>query len=762
MIGETISHYRILSSLGTGGMGVVYAAEDLVLERKVAIKFLSGNTEASVEAARRLKREARNLSALNHPNICTIYELGEHQGQPYLVQELLVGSTLQDIIEKHQKLPPAAILDLAIQIADGLRAAHAVGLIHRDIKPANLFLTQDQRAKILDFGLAGQVPQLLALTGNATTMAADTIQFATPGTIVGTLDYMSPEQLRGEAVTASSDVFSLGLVLYQLLVGRHPFRKATILETASAILMLPLESGSFVRDPSTLGLERVIARMLAKDASARYADGGELLAELKAVHARTSSGIFDGPPVEQRPPSPSIAVLPFTNLSADPENEYFCEGLAEELVSALSLVDGLQVAAWNSAFRFQGKDVNMREVGQQLGVGAVLEGSLRKSGIHLRVNARLLDVRNGLTLWSERYDAEMKDVFALQEQMAGAITGQLVTKMGLRGKPEPAPRAHTHNLEAYNLYLKGRYFWNRRRPADLQRAIESFEQAIALDDRYAAALAGLADCHVILGIQGIGRPNDVYPLARAAAVKALAIEPEMPEALTTLACIEAIFDWNWPAAEQRFQRAIALNPQYVTAHHWYASNLLMPLGRFAETKEQIELARANDPLSLSVQVVVGLIAYFERDPETALREYRKALEMDSNFLLAHYFLGQAHELAGDLPQAIQSFQRALELSPGSAEIEASLARAQALAGNRGEAEEMLRRLAHRTASQYVSPVLIAQVLLALDSQEAAIQELQRAWTLKSTDLVWLRLRPVFDRIRDDRRVEEILVATGLS
>lgn len=761
MIGETISHYRILSSLGSGGMGVVYAAEDLVLERKVAIKFLSGNSEASVEAARRLKREARNLSALNHPNICTIYELGEHDGRPYLVQELLVGSTLQAIVEQHRTLPATAILDIAIQIADGLRAAHAIGLIHRDIKPANLFLTQDQRAKILDFGLAGQAPQLLALTGSATTMAVDTIQFATPGTIVGTLDYMSPEQLRGEAIKASSDIFSLGLVLYQLLVGRHPFRKATVLETASAILMLPLTSDSFVRDPSTVGLERVIARMLAKDAAARYADGGELLAELKAVHARSSSGIFEFSPVEH-PASPSIAVLPFANLSADPENEYFCEGLAEELVSALTRVDGLQVAAWNSAFRFQGKDVNLREAGQQLGVTAVLEGSLRKSGMHLRVNARLLDVRNGLTLWSERYDAEMKDVFTLQEQMADAIAGQLVTKMGLRGKPAAPVRTQTQNLDAYNLYLKGRYFWNRRRPADLQRAIESFEQAIALDDRYAAALAGLADCHVILGIQGLSRPSEVYPLARAAAGKALALEPEMPEALTTLACVEAVFDWDWAGAEQRFQRAIALNAQYVTAHHWYASNLLLPLGRFEEAREQIELARANDPLSLAVQIVAGLIAYFERDPERAAREYRKALEMDSNFALAHYFLGQTCEFAGDLPQALESFRRALELSPESPEIEAALARALALSGDRSQAEEMLRRLAHKTASQYVSPVLLAQVLLSLDAREAALDELQRAWTLKSTDLIWLKVRPVFDGVRGEPRVEEILVATGLA
>lgn len=760
MIGEIISHYRILSLLGSGGMGVVYEAEDTVLERKVAIKFLSAKFSESVEAARRLKREAKTLSALNHPNICTVYEFGGYRGQPYLVQELLVGDTFQHVVA-NRRLSPQQAVELIVQIADGLSAAHAIGLVHRDIKPANLFLTRENRAKILDFGLAGQSLRLLPDIAEGSTLAVDTIQFATPGTIVGTLDYMSPEQIRGESITASSDIFSLGIVFHQLLAGRHPFRKNTLLETAGAILMMPLDSGIFTRDIAILGLDAILTRMLSRDTAARYPDGAALLADLKAIDFRAHHRVFDHPGEYNGKASPSVAVLPFVNLSADPENEYFCDGLAEELVGALSRVEGLQVAAWNSAFRFHGNNVNIREAGQQLGVGALLEGSLRKAGTHLRVNAKLLDVRNGYTLWSQRFDAELEDVFAIQEQLANAIVSQLAVRLGVQPK-EAVLRPSTRNLDAYNLYLRGRYFWNRRSPADIHKAIDSFQQAIARDDRYAAALSGLADSYVIAGIQGMQSPVQVFPLARAAVTRALAIEPELPEALATLACIEAAFDWNWTAAEQRFRQAIALNPQYGLAHHWYASHLLIPHGRFSEAKTQIELASANDPLSLAIQIMNGLIASYERDTARAIREYRRALDIDSTFALAHYFLGQTYEQAGSIPQAIESLERALALSPGSSEIETALARAHAVAGHRNTAEAQLQQLRDRATMQYVSPVLFAQLLLGLGRRDEAVEELERAFTLNATDLMWLRVRPVFDPVREDPRVRVIAASMGLT
>jgi serine/threonine-protein kinase len=738
-------------------MGVVYEAQDLTLGRRVAIKFLPRISDQFSDAAKRLQREARTLSAVNHPNICTLYELGEHDGQPYLVEELLVGATFKQIIES-RRLDPEFVLELALQIADGLKAAHARGVVHRDIKPANLFLTEENRAKILDFGLALQRPGGMLRSAEDLTIDMSTDQITQPGRIVGTLDYMSPEQLRGEPATASSDIFCLGMVLYELLHGTHPFKKKSPLETASAILTATPE-GSMSREMVASGLNMVLARMLAKNAENRYADGGALLAELRRVNSKapgqsqTETGAW---PVQSR--KPSIAVLPFVNLSADTENEYFCDGLAEELIGALAKAAGLQVAAWSSALRFRGKDADVREVGKQLDVQAVLEGSLRTSGSRLRVNVRLLDTLNGYHIWAERYDRELQDVFAIQEEIAEAIVKQLRVELGL---DQPLVKPTTKNLEAYNLYLKGRYFWNRRGPAEIQKAVESFQQALQKDEGFAAALAGLADCYVIQGVQGTRNPKEVFPLARGAAEKALAIDSEMAEAFASLGGVEGAYEWNWAAAEDNFQKAIGLNPHYGTAHHWYATHLLLPLGRFAEARAQLELARANDPLSLAIVTTAGLIAYFEGDPDDAISEYEKALEMDPNFALAHYFLGQAHEQKRSHEEAIRSLTRALELAPGSSEMEAALARTRALAGDVESAGQMLRNLREKSRHKYVSPVLLAQVLLGLNRNEEAIAELQRAQEMRATDLIWLKVRPVFDGVRDDARVQEIARAVGL-
>ncbi len=758
MNGETISHYQILRPLGRGGMGVVYEAQDVTLDRKVAIKFLTDTQEDLDDAVKRLQREARSLSALNHPNICTVYELGEHEGRPYLVEELLVGETFREVIAK-RKLAPEVILELITQVADGLKAAHAKGLVHRDIKPENLFLTDENRAKILDFGLAKQSIRAVLASPDAATLDADPNLITLDGRIAGTLDYMSPEQVRGETVTASSDIFALGVVLCEMLRGTHPFRKKSPFETACAIMMDSMET-AIAQQQLVSGLDAVLNKMLEKDAKDRYADGGELLKALKSVGsaAASISGSMVAPPPGARP---SLAVLPFANLSADPENEYFCDGLAEELIGALGKLEGLKVAAWTSAFRFRGGDVDIRQVGKKLGVTSVLEGSLRKSGTQLRVNAKLLDAENGYHLWSESYKREMRDVFDIQEEIARAIVDQLRVKLGLESeKSLVAPP--TEDLEAYNLYLKGRYFWNRRGPADISKAIENFQQALHKDRRFALALAGLADCYIVRGIHGTHNPQEVFPGALEYAREALAIDPKMPEAMTSLGCIEAVYQWNWAAAEELFLQAIGINPQYGTAHHWYAAHHLLPLGRFAEGREQIELALANNPLSLAVLATLGLLAYFEGDSSTAIREYQRALEMDPNFALAHYFLGQAYEQEGQYSPAIQSLTRALELTPGSCEIEAALARASAIGGDTEAAERVLQRLREKAQDQYVSPMLLAQVLLGLNRRDDAIVELQRAQAVRATDLIWLKVRPVFACVRNDPRVTAIMDAMGLA
>jgi eukaryotic-like serine/threonine-protein kinase len=759
MIGETISHYRILRQLGHGGMGVVFEAQDLTLGRKVAIKFLAETGDRHDDAVRRLQREARTLSALNHPNICTVYEMGEYRMRPYLVEELLVGSTFQELINQHQT-EPELVLDLAIQVADGLRAAHSIGLVHRDIKPANLFLTKDNRAKILDFGLARQNP--LTQTGEGLTLDSDMEQVTQVGRVIGTLDYMSPEQVRGEPPTASSDVFSFGIVLYELLHGGHPFKKNSPLATASAILTDQIASSGITREMMMSGLRPVLERMLAKDLNQRYPDGAALLADLKRVQSKTQEQIDSPSIAPRRDAAHSIAVLPFVNISADPENEYFSDGLAEELIGALAKMDGLRVAARTSAFRFRGKDIDIREVGRQLGVRTVLEGSVRKAGTHLRVSVQLLNAEDGYHIWSERFDRRLEDVFAIQEEIAGAVVSQLRAKLGLGGmEKNGAIEPASADLEAYNLYLKGRYFWNRRRPAELRKAIECFAQALELDPNFARSWAGLADCYVVEGVQGTRSPREVFPLAREAADKALAIDPNMAEAFTSLGCVEAVYEWKWAKAEEHFRKALALNPKYGTAHHWYATHLLIPLGRFDDARAQVVLAQQNDPLSLPIGVTAGLISYFERDFACAADEYQRALEMDASFSLAHYFLAEVNEEQGKYDEAVESLKRALELSPDSFEVKAGMARTLAASGQSARAGEMLNALTHKAGTQYVSPVLIAQVLLGMNQPEHAIEELQHALEARATDLVWLKVRPIFDVVRHDPRVEEICAVVNL-
>jgi len=594
---------------------------------------------------------------------------------------------------------------------------------------------------------------------DATTVDTGPDDMTLPGRIVGTLDYMSPEQVRGEAATPSSDIFSLGIVLYELLNGNHPFKRKSPLETASAILVQALESDTMVRAITEIGLQTVLEKMLAKDARSRYADGGELLAELKQVYSRYGArmrGEWSGPATVRQA---SIAVLPFANLSGDGSNDFFCEGLAEELIRVLARVEGLKVAAWTSAFRFRaGADI--REVGKQLGVQTVFEGSLRTSGSRLRVNVKLLDAENGYHIWSERYDREMHDVFAIQEEIAGAIVDQLGEQLGLTSKQALAPRP-SPNVEAYNLYLKGRYFWNRRRPADIQKAVESFREALKIDERFASALAGLADCYVVTGVQGTTNPKELFPFAREAATKALAIDPQMGEALASLASVEAVYDWNWKAAEESFRKALHFSPQYGTAYHWYATHLLAPQGRFDEARVQLEKARANDPLSLAIQVTLGLVASFEGDPDRAIAEYRKALDMDANFWLAHYFLGQAYEQKGSYEIALRSLLRAVELTPQSSEMEAVLGRVQAESGDHEAAEKILLDLQNRSRERYVSPILRAHVLVGLGRNEEAIAELQQAQELRASDLIWLQVRPSFAGIREDARVRQISRTVGL-
>jgi serine/threonine protein kinase len=496
MIGGTVTHYRILHALDKGGMGEVYEAEDMNLGRRVALKFLTDELARKPEAIERFRREARMASALNHRHICTVHEIDQSQGRYFIVTELLQGHNLQRMLARGP-LETKRVYEFALQIADGLAAAHARGIVHRDLKPSNIFITDESQVKLLDFGLAKPVESGVANTAEVDTVAEP--ELTRSGVLVGTLSYMSPEQLRSIPVSTASDVFSFGIVLCEMLTGTHPFAKGTVFETASSILTdaFPAIDGSTPAVPQPW--LAIVRKMLSKNPSERYRDAQEVRADLLSLRNDSEfGGMILASEGATRAATSSIAVLPFRNLTRDVDNEYFSDGLTEELINLLSNMGDLRVAARSSSFRFRGKELDIREVGKQLAVSSILEGSVQRSSNRIRITGQLVDVADGFQLWSGKYDRELSDVFSLQDEIAQEVVTSL--EPALNRRPAiPAVRRRV-SAEAYNLYLQGRFFWNKRTAQDLRKAIECFRSAITLDSNFAAALAGIADCYVTLAI----------------------------------------------------------------------------------------------------------------------------------------------------------------------------------------------------------------------------------------------------------------------
>jgi eukaryotic-like serine/threonine-protein kinase len=733
--------YVLDRQIGRGGMAVVYLADDQRYHRRVAVKVLRPELAASL-AVDRFLREIQTAARLQHPNILPVYDSGGADGILYYVMPFVEGESLRARLVREHRLPLADVLRIAEEVGGALAFAHRQNVVHRDTKPENILL-YGGRATVVDFGIAKAV------------LDAGDEKLTQLGTGIGTPAYMSPEQAFGhDELDGRSDQYSLACTLYELLVGELPFSGNTALAIMAEKATRPPPGMRTARGTVPGPLEAAIHRALSRAPDDRFPTMDAFLDAILRGGSVGERGRAD-PRARESDPGWSIAVLPFLNLTSDPENEYLSDGISEELIHALAKVKGLRVVARTSAFAFKGKQQDVRSIGRELQVRAVLEGSVRLAGRRLRVTSQLIDTANGFELWSERYDRELTDVFEVQDEISRAIVGTL--RVTLLGDQTQLVRPPTEDLAAYEAYLRGRFHWNLRTEAGLLASVSALGQAIALDPDFALAHAALAESYATMGIYGVLPPSEAMPRALASAERALAVDPTSGEALTARASVRALFHWDGAAAESDYLAAAAAAPQYPNAHHWFAMHLLAPQRRFDEARARLTRARELDPLSPAIAAGTGLIEYFEGRTEEAVASYRALLQRDAGFGLGHYFLGQALTALARYEDAIRSLETALTLTAQSPEVESALGLAHGLAGDAARAGTILDRLVARARERYISPVLLAQVQLGLGRRDAALASLEEAVRLRATELTVLEVKPVFAELRGDTRFERLLV-----
>jgi serine/threonine protein kinase/Tfp pilus assembly protein PilF len=794
MIGQTISHYRIVEQLGAGGMGVVFKAQDSRLERAVALKFLPEKLAQQPRALERFRREARAASALNHPGICTIYDIGEQDGRAFIAMEFIDGETLRNHI--HGKaLPVAELLELGIQIAEALDAAHSEGIIHRDIKPANIFVTKRGRAKVLDFGLAKLVPKGVAIAdddsgGESSSSTSTSTSIA--GIISGTPSYMSPEQVRGDALDARTDIFSLGLVLYEMATGRQAFGGGTGGAIIEAVLTRSPVSVRAINPDIPAALEAIIEKALHKDREQRYQHAADLLADLQRLKREIDSGRTDqagdsvsllastSGPVSStshavsRTTTPqsgsfraprasktisSLAVLPFENVSRDPENDYLSDGITRSLINNLATVPKLRVMAQSTVFRYKGREIDPQGIGRELNVRAVLTGRMMQSGGSLRIGTELVDVATGSLLWGAQFDRKPGDIFVIQDEISSEISGKLRLQLTHAEKKRLVKR-HTEDAEAYRLYLQGRHHWNRWTEEGFYKAIGYFQQAIEKDPSYALAHDGVADCYVLLGWNSYLPPKDAFPKAKVAAMAALEIASDLGEAHTDLAAVLWLHDWQWAEAQNEFKRSLELNPCYPTANHYYAE-CLMTLGRNAEALARMKKSLELDPLSLIINVAIGWAYYHARQYDEAVAQLLRTVELDPNYPMTYWILGLIYRDTARYDLAISAGEKGVNLSGGSPLMRAALAQTFAAAGAPEKAIEIADELNELAKQRYVAPHFFAGIYVGLGEHDRAIEYLEKSCAEHCHWLIYLHVDPSMDDLRNDPRFQDLLRRVGL-
>ena len=738
MIGKTISHYKILEKIGEGGMGVVYKAEDTKLKRTIALKFLPSELTRDQEARDRFMKEAQAAAALDHPHICTVHEIDEVDGKTFIAMAYIEGQSLKEKI-KAGPLEIDEVVDIALQVAEGLKEAHDKGITHRDIKPANIMLTEKGQAKIMDFGLA------------KLEWGADLTKTAT---ILGTVAYMSPEQARGEKVDLRTDIWSLGCVLYEMLSGLRPFKSEKDQAAIYAILNETPQRLKNLRKELPQELESTVNKCLEKDPDKRYQKASEIAADLSSLQKKLKSEMTEKKPAETKP---SIAVLPFVDMSPQKDQEYFCAGIAEELINALTHIKDLRVVARTSAFAFRGEKIDVREIGKKLNVSTVLEGSIRKAGNRIRITTQLINVEDGYHLWSEKFDREMEDIFAIQEEISMAIVSHIKVKLMAHEKGAIEKRP-TDDLEAYNLYLKGLHFgWQPHEDA-FDKSLDYYRKAIDRDPTFTLAYVGIGVAYVALSALGFRAPGSVLPKAKAALQKAQGLDDSLAEVHALAAALAYWYDFDWEATEKEYQKTFELYPGYAIAHSQYAW-VLLAMNRFDEAVREMKLAQELDPLKpFFYAISVGLHRILGKHDE-AIQEFNRAIELDPDIGIAYFHLGCVYFDKGMIEEAVSTFKKSIELVTGSGWAEAKLGVIHVLQGEKEKAQQILEELVERKKNTYVESFSIACLYSHLGHTDKAFEYLDKAYEEKDTLMSYLNVLTVFELSKEvyaDSRYKKLL------